>query len=172
MAKTKSVTDTRQFVEYDRNNLVRKFSSIGVEEKLTTILESHDILAYYEEKLVKSVQKISGEFKTQRGKKYFDQIIARDNLMINLRINIENNLLTNALSFWFRIDHPLEEIANRLLNEEFVKRVIDLLVREFEELASELKIQERDYLAPEGFDGESSDRTEFPHTNPFNTFKP
>ena len=172
MAKTKSVTDTRQFVEYDRNYLVKKFKSIGVEEKLTAILESHEILAYYEERLVKSVQKISGQFQTQRSKKYFDQIIARDNLMINLRVNVENNLLANALSFWFKIDYPLEEIANRILNEEFVKRVIDLLVREFEELASELKTQEADFLAPEGFEGDSSERTEFPHTNPFNTFKP
>jgi hypothetical protein len=172
MAKTKSVTDTRQFVEYDRNYLVRKFSSIGVEEKLTAILESHDILTYYEKRLVKSVQKISGQFKTQESKKYFDQIIARDNLMINLRINIENNLLSNALSFWLKLDHPFEEICNKLLNEEFVKRIIDLLVKEFEELATELRIKERDSLAPEGFEGEISDRTEYPHTNPFNIFKP
>ena len=166
MPRTKSVTNTEQFVVFDRNHLISKLSAIGIEEKLTKLLEKHEILAYYEEKLVKAVQRNSDAFKTDIYRKRYDVVVSRDNLMINLRINIETNLLSNALSFWFRLDRPIEEIMNRMLNELFVKRVIELLANEFDDLAYELLSQEEDYLTTHHFEN-NPDMTEFPQGNPF-----
>ena len=165
MPRTKSVTNTSQAVMFDRNQLISKLNAIGIEEKITKLLESHEILEYYEEKLVRTVQKNSDAFRTEKFRKQYDKVVSRDNLMLNLRTNIETNLLSNALAFWFRIDRSIDEIMQHMLNELFVKRVIELLAIEFADLAYELLDQEDDFCTVNP--KVDSDMTEFPQANPF-----
>ncbi len=167
MPRTKSVTNTSQTVLFDRSQLASKLDAIGIEERITSILESHEILEYYEKILVKTVRKNSEAFKTEKFRRQYDRIISRDSLMLNLRTNIETNLLSNALSFWFRLDKSMEEIMDHMLNELFVKKVIELLASELADLAYELLDQEEDFCTANP--QTESDMTEFPQASPFFT---
>ena len=142
MSRTKTYDDTRESIFFDRMLLISKFKRLGIEDKITEILESHEIMEYYEVHLVERVRKWSNAFMTKSARDYFNQAISRENLMLNVRTNIENNLLSNALTYWLKIDCNIEEVIKTLLTPAFVKHVIDVLAREFENLEYEIKQRE------------------------------
>ena len=148
MAKTKSPLDTRETFVYDRKLLEEKFAKLGIDEKITEILESHEVLEYFEKNLVNRVSRWSKSFATEGARKYFNQVIARENLMMNVRANIENNLIMNAIEFWFKLDTSLEDILEHLLTSEFVIQTIDVLAKKSEDLEYDIKSRES-----EGFGG-------------------
>ena len=142
MSRTKTYADTRETISFDRQILFNKLKQLGIEDMITEILETHDVMEYYEVHLVEKVRKWSNAFMTQRAKDYFNQVISRDNLMLNVRTNIENNLLSNAIEFWLKIDCDLGEVMKKLLTPTFVKHVIDVLAKEIENFEYEIKLKE------------------------------
>ncbi len=155
MTKTRSSLDTREVLHYDRNALEEKLRKLGVSERLTEILESHAVFEYFEKNLMMKVSKWSKSFATDEAREYFSRVIERENLMMNVRANVENNLLMNAMEFWFALDAPLEEIINRLLTPGFVMKTIDLLAREIENLEYDIKSREYEgFKFPKGNDGD------------------
>ena len=146
MTKTKSPLDTRETFVYDRALLEEKFKKMGVYEKITELLESHEIFEYFEKNLVRKVSKWSKAFATEEARQYFNQVIARENLMMNVRANIENNLIINAIEFWFKLDQPLDDIIHFLLTPDFVKQTINVLAREIENLEYDIKSREYEGL--------------------------
>ncbi len=142
MAKTRSSLDTRETFVYDRSALEEKFRKLGVSEKLTEILESHVVFDYFEKNLVMKVSKWAKSFATDEAREYFCRVIARENLMMNVRANVENNLLMNAMEFWFKLDAPFEEIVDKLLTPTFVMKTIDILAKEIENLEYDIKSRE------------------------------
>ena len=103
MSRTKTYDDTRESIFFDRMLLISKFKRLGIEDIITEILESHEIMEYYEVHLVERVRKWSNAFMTKSARDYFNQAISRENCLLlrlffqvhQIYLQVPNEVLPN-----------------------------------------------------------------------------
>jgi len=149
MYDTQSVNSEYVGISVERAGMKSKIESGEVGERLCKILEDEEVLDYFNREFVQNVKKISSEFLTQRGREYFDSATERESLYESFKLNLETNLLANAVSFWFKLPEgsQLDKIMLRILNVQFAKGVIDSLLKAYEDLAYKIKSQELEDFA-------------------------
>ena len=149
MYDTKDINSDYVGISVERAGMKSKLESGEVGDRLRDILEDEEVLDYFNRYLVQRVKMLSNEFLTKNGKIYFNSATQRDSLFESFKLNLETNLLSNAVSFWCRLpgESKLETVMLRILSVQFAKGVIDSLVKAYEDLTDKIKEQELDAFA-------------------------
>ena len=135
-------------ISVEKKALREKVASIPrLEEKLRSLLESKEIIYYFEEHLISKVSKFGDDILSIDGKAYFDALVKRDNLWENLNVDVIASLLQESIASWTKLrkvtEHfPLENILFTTLTPQFVKGVIDTMAMYVERVHEEIKEKE------------------------------
>ena len=144
MLDTNSMNPEFVNIAVDKDGLRSKLENGIVGAELRNIWEDEDVLQYFNKRLVQTVKMYAREFLTESGRECFNYITQRDNLFENFKLNLETNLLSNALTAWFKMSYKesLEDIMLKILDVDFAKKVIDTLVEAFEKVKERIKTEE------------------------------
>ena len=135
-------------ITIDRKHLEEKIKSIPkLHEKLLGLLESKQIVYYFESHLLNKVSKISEDIISKEGKQFFCELITRENLWENLKIDVMGSLIQQSLAIWLKMKSDnskilLEDVMRQRLNSQLIETVIDTMALYIEQAHTDIKNKE------------------------------